>query len=128
MALADRTTHSWQTVAPNVLHLAGTFLIGAAGAITSQTGAQSSGATVAFVASGLYTVTYYKTFAARLGEQVTMSGPDSAAFPAATGSDPKVRVPTTAGFSIQLVAPASQADANGASGTRVNWSSDVVLS
>ena len=101
--------------------LGGQFVVGSAGAITSQTGDQDSGGVIAYVANGLYTVTFGKTYTANLCIGVDMTGPDAAPFPTTTGSQPQTRVKTASGFKIQFVRPDTQVDTDPASGTLCNW-------
>ena len=104
--------------------LGGTFTIGSAGAITAQTGDGTAGATIAYVAAGLYTATFLVAAGPvriNLGAHATMVGPDASAFPTTTGSNPQCRVQATTGFKIQFIRPDTQADADPASGTICNW-------
>lgn len=122
----ERATYPLQTIfpdggVPGLVVLGGSFTIGSAGAISAQTGAKKSGATVAYVASGLYTVTFYKTVQTLISVNAIMTGPDAAAFPTTTGSATRIRVRATTGFKIQGLATATQADADYASGTIIDW-------
>jgi hypothetical protein len=108
---------------PRVVLLAGNFTIGAAGAITAQTGARISGATVTQTGSedGRYGVALDTRYKRALAAGASMVGPDDAAFPTTTGSDPQTRLLAVDGFSVQFKRVDTQADADPASGTIGTW-------
>lgn len=108
---------------PRTAILSGTFTIGASGAVSSQDGAALSGATVTQTGSedGRYAVTFDREYKQISHVGATMVGPNDAAFPTTTGSDPKCRLLATTGFSIQFVRTDTQADADPASGTVCTW-------
>jgi hypothetical protein len=118
-----RRTHKAESIQPRFITLAGTFTIGASGAISAQTGAAISGATVTQTGSedGRYAVAFDTTYRRTLGAHASMVGPDDSAFPTTTGSDPETRLLTTSGFSVQFKRVDTQADADPASGTVCSW-------
>ena len=107
--------------------LAGNFTIGAAGAITAQTGAQQSGVTVTqdVTSTGRYLLTFYRGFTkGPQAKMAIMEGPATGtAFPTTTGSEARFRsyASPTAAASLQLLRSDTQADADGASGTVVHF-------
>jgi len=107
--------------------LAGNFTIGAAGAITAQTGARLSGVTVTQDAAsvGRYLLTFYRGFTkGPQAKMAIMEGPATGTvFPTATGSEARFRsyASPTAAASLQLLRSDTQADADGASGTVVHF-------
>lgn len=122
--MATRRTRPAEAISPRFITLAGTVTIGSSGAITAQTGAAISGATVEQTASedGRYTVTFVDTSYRRmLGAGAAMCGPADAAFPTTTGSSPKTRNLATTGFDVQFIREDTQADADPASGTILSW-------
>lgn len=98
------------------------FTVGAAGAVSSEDGTKLAGGAVTIVAGtdGRYLVTLYKTFT-RVRAMAEGVGPDSAALPTTTGLKCFIRDQNTANFLIQMVRSDTQADADAASGTEVNW-------
>jgi hypothetical protein len=112
-----------QSPQPGLVTLAGEVTIGSDGAISAQTDPKVSGAVVTYVegSEGRYLVTYHKTFRRSLHVGATMVGPDDAAFPTTTGSDPQARLKTTASHVVQFKRVDTQADADPASGTKFSY-------
>lgn len=122
--MAQRRKWKANTVHQDRTLLGGQFTIGAAGAITdaSSDSAAITGGTVTQTDSedGRYLVTLHSSYT-RVRAFVQMVGPDDSAFPTTTGSDPQIRDQNTGDFSIQFKRTDTQADADPASGTVVNW-------
>ena len=116
------------SLTPEVIILGGTVTIGSSGAISAQSGAKLSGATVAQTGSedGRYTVTFDREWKGILGAHVQMVGPADNAFPTTTGSDPQTRNLAATGFDIQAKRADTQADADSASGTLYSWFALVI--
>lgn len=114
---------------PKRLVIGGTITIGAAGAISAQSGDLLSGGTAVQTASedGRYTVTFDRTYKRIVGAQVNMVGPADAAFPTTTGSDPQLRLLSASGITLQCKRVDTQADADPASGSVLCWSAIVDL-
>jgi hypothetical protein len=122
-----RRSYNLETLNPKLLLIGGSFTIGASGAISAQDGAKLSGGTVTQVASedGRYLVTLDRTYKRVRPLAPLMIGPDDAAFPTTTGSDPQARLLTTSGFAVQFKRTDTQADADPASGTVCTWAALV---
>lgn len=105
--------------------LSGQFTIGASGAVATDTTSDSaliSGGTVTKnAAAGRYDIVFYKTFKRVKFAKGSMQGPDTAAFPTTTGSNPQERSVSGDGFTIQFKRQDTEADANPVSGTVVRW-------
>jgi hypothetical protein len=108
--------------------MSGRFTIGASGAISGQTGAMLSGVTVTQDttggAVGRYLLTFYRTFKNPPSCQASFQGPAAgSAFPTTTGSRCVWRSVTanTLTASLQLIRSDTQADADAASGSVVNF-------
>jgi hypothetical protein len=116
-----------KAMAPGVVIIGGTFVIGASGAISSQTASGLSGGVVTQTASedGRYTIAFSQTWKRIIAAHVQMVGPDDAAFPTTTGSDPQTRNVAATGFDFQFKAPDAQDDVDPASGTEGMWSAIV---
>ena len=110
------------------IYLTGSFTIGAAGAVSSQTGSLNSGVTitkdVTSSAVGRYLATFDRTtYKGLVAKFVSMEGPAAGtAFPTTTGLDPQFRLYTatlaeTLAASIQFTRSDTRADADPASGT-----------
>jgi hypothetical protein len=125
------TRRGWPVDALNPRYriIGGNVIIGAAGAIASQDGAKKAGGTVTQTASedGRYTIAFDRTYGRVVTTWATMFGPDDAAFPTTTGSSPKCRNRATTGFDVQFVREDTQADADPASGTEIDWGAIVEL-
>lgn len=110
--------------------LSGNFTIGAAGAVSAQTGVLNSGITVTkditSSAVGRYLLTPDNTtYKALVSKGVNMDGPAAgSAFPTTTGIDPQFRplsaVPVGQ-VSVQFTRSDTKADADPASGTICYW-------
>lgn len=114
--------------APRVVTLGGTITIGASGAISAQTGAKLAGGLATQTGGGKvgrYGIAFGRTFKRVLSATASFVGPDDSAMPTTTGSDIKLRLLTTSGFSIQACRPDTQADALPASGSVLTWSALV---
>lgn len=114
---------------PKVRLIGGSFTIGASGAVASQDGAKLSGGTVTQTGSedGRYLVTLDRTYKRVRPLAPLMIGPDDAAFPTTTGSNPQARLLTTSSFSVQFKRHDTEADADPASGTVCTWFAMVSL-
>jgi hypothetical protein len=113
--------------APRIVTLTGQIVVTAAGAILSQTPQRLSGVTfVKTGTAGQYVGTFYKSFKAQLGRSADFVGPAAGTpFPTTTGISPRFRVQAgTADLSsamIQCVREDTQADADAASGSIINY-------
>lgn len=127
--MSDHSLNTPRCFKANELFLCGKVTIGASGAISSQSGEADSGATVTQTGSedGRYTVAFYKTFSSIKAAGANMVGPNDAAFPTTTGSDPQIRNLAASGFDIQTKRTDTQADTDPASGSILTWWAVVVL-
>ena len=121
--MAERSYRSVGACPAGFVFLGGKFTIGASGAVSADDGDALSGGEVTQTAAedGRYAVAFGKTYKTILGAGCNMVGPDDAAFPTTTGSDPQVRLLATSGFSVQFKRTDTQADADPASGTKCTW-------
>lgn len=110
-------------ICANEITLSGTITIGAAGAISAQTGALLSGAVATKTASetGRYSVAFYRSFKRLKSCGAWYEGPADAAFPTTTGAIIGLRNCLKSGFDIQAARPDTMADTNPASGTILHW-------
>jgi hypothetical protein len=100
--------------------LAGHVAIGAAGAITSQSGVAAAGFTVALNTAGQYVVTFGRKYRKYLSKHCNMVGPAAGTpFPTTTGTNPQFRLVTDplSGAVVQFTRSDTRADADAASGT-----------
>ena|SRR3990167_9652023 len=105
---------------PNDVPLIGNVVIGADGAVSSQTGYTDAGFTVTKTdaTDGRYTVTFQPTYRYHKASICDMSGPAGAAFPATTGTKPQFRgKPTATSATVQFTRWDTKVDANPASGS-----------
>lgn len=118
-----RRPYPLETLNPKLLLIGGSVTIGASGAVSSQDGAKLSGGTVTQVGSedGRYLVTLDRTYKRVRPLAPLMIGPDDAAFPTTTGSDPQARLLTTSSFAVQFKRTDTQVDTDPASGTVFTW-------
>jgi hypothetical protein len=116
-----------KAMAPGVVILGGSVVIGASGAVSSQTASGLSGGTVTQTDSeaGRYTIAFTQTWKRILAADAFMFGPDDNAFPTTTGSDPAARNRAATGFDVQFKRTDTQADADPADGTEFTWSAIV---
>ena len=118
--MALRKTQLVESVHPRDRIMSAQIVIGAAGAITSQTGLAKSGLfAVKNAAAGRYDFSYDsgRVFALVKGGHCNMVGPATAAFPTTTGSNPQLRALTTSAATVQFKRQDTEADADAASGT-----------
>lgn len=131
--MASRALDVKRALRPKEIRLGGIVVITAAGAISSQTGVKDAGATVTKdTGNGRYLVTFDRTYKRVKGVGCSMIGPDTAAFPTTTGSDPQCRTVSPPGTAISLMRVQfkrtdTQADADPASGTAFSWFAEVAL-
>jgi hypothetical protein len=128
MPRAQKTSDT-QALAARSVTLGGTFIIGAAGAISSQDASSLTGGVVTQTGSedGRYHVAFTIKAKRNLGSFAQMIGPDDAAFPTTTGSDPQTRNIAATGFDIQFKRTDTQVDTDPASGTECSWFARVAL-
>ncbi len=129
--MAERTLFTVNSPNPKLRILAGHFAIGAGGAVSTTAtvaagldpGARATGAAITKTATedGRYTLTFQKTWKTMLAVTCNMEGPDDAAFPTTTGSDPQIRAASTSLAYIQCKRPDTQADTDPASGSVIHW-------
>ena len=124
--MASRRLHPAQAATAREMTLSGMVVIGGSGAVSAQTPSKFTTATVTKDSgSGRYIVTLDRTYKRCFGAGCQMVGPDSAAFPTTTGSDPQTRTvnhdtPINL-FRVQFKRTDTQADADPASGSKFTW-------